>query len=494
MEQSQLVELIKILSPDEKGQVLEFAQVSFFNHGRMKEQVIPFLIFCFQREWSQLDTKLDKKKLFATFFPQQNFVEGKVDKLMVDANKVIRAFLQTQYYFREENNFNQIFDFAEIERLRGLESRHKKNLLRLQKIQEEANCKNASFFKQQFTLDYAFHDYESLYNQKKGHLNIPRTLEALESYYWINRLALLNRFLLQQKIANIERSKLIENLLDLSDISTDLVGDLPVLKINYLIFTILSKPNPEPSDARLLFDHLLLYENIIDAEGLREYYTYLRNICALVLVTRFDNEEMNNTLHELYVDNLARGFLHYEGKLHPSKYLAITENAARVKRYDWALNFITKYKDEIIGENESRDIYRLNLANYYFCVGEFSKCLENIPATSSFIDYQMHGKRLELKSLYETSNDLLYYKLDAFKMFLSRTSQKLFSEHFRLSHTNFANFLTQIISAPPGDHKRAERIIDRLHTKKQTAEWRWLLAKAQELKEKRPSKPAPRAK
>ena len=72
----------------------------------------------------------------------------------------------------------------------------------------------------------------------------------------------------------------------------------------------------------------------------------------------------------------------------------------------------------IIGENETQDIYRLNLANYQFGLEQFSDCLDNIPATSPFVVYMLHGKRLELKALFELRSELLPYKLDAFKMFL----------------------------------------------------------------------------
>ncbi len=43
------------------------------------------------------------------------------------------------------------------------------------------------------------------------------------------------------------------------------------------------------------------------------------------------------------------------------------------------------------------------------------------------MNYLFFGKRLELKALYELRSDLLDFKLDAFKMFLSRTSPKLLS-------------------------------------------------------------------
>jgi len=79
-------------------------------------------------------------------------------------------------------------------------------------------------------------------------------------------------------------------------------------------------------------------------------------------------------------------------------------------------------------------------------------------------------------------SELLTYKLDAFKMFLSRTSQKLLSENQRQINSDFANLLHQLIHSLQGDPKRSELLVKRVLEKKQSAEWPWLLEKAKELK------------
>ncbi len=484
MEQSQLVELIRTLQPAEIEKIRSFAAIPFFNNGRMKAQVVPLLDICLTHPWNGSPQMLKKIHIFEKLFPNQKYVEGKLEKVMVEAHKVVRAGLLVLHYFRKENEFNQAFDFAETIRIRGLDVRYSQQLVRLQKVQAESPLKSTSSYFHQFLLENAKHEEDSFHNQVKGDLNVPKALQALEHYYHLYRLSLLNRFLLQQKVANLEVSDSIISILEENMVPERcLVGEPPII-VTYMIFGLLRKERPEPSDIRSLFDLLLSYEKKLDTESLREFYTYLRNMCVLVLIMSPEHEEINFTLHELYKDNLKRGFLHYEGKIHPSRYLAISENASRVKNYEWALDFIEKRRHEVIGENESQDIYRLNLANYFFGMGHFSNCLANIPPTSPFVDYLLHGKRLELKALYELRSDLLPYKLDAFKMFLSRTSQKLLSETQRQIHSDFANLLHQLIYSKPADPKRSEVLIKRIQEKKQAAEWRWLLEKAKALKAK----------
>ena len=157
-------------------------------------------------------------------------------------------------------------------------------------------------------------------------------------------------------------------------------------------------------------------------------------------------------------------------------------HAVRVKEVDWALLFIENFQNDILGENETQDIYRFNMALYLFGVGRYSECLDFIPATSPFVDYLLQAKRLELKAHYELKSDLLSYKLDAFRMFLSRTSQKLISDQQKNLNVEFVNLLTQLSTSIPGDLKRAERMIQRVQEKKQSFEWRWLLEKAKAIK------------
>lgn len=474
MEQSQLTELILTLSPEEKKQVLEFAPLSLFTKGKYKHYVVNLLNVCLFHDWPN---PLSKEEIYATVFPGEPFVEGKLEKMMVEAHKLVRSFLLTQHYFRAENEFDQVFDFGEITRVRKLVGRSKSALNRLQKIQETIHFKNSNFFLNQFKLEYAYHDVESLNNQVKGDLNIPNVIHALEAHYYLNRIALLNRFLLQQKVATVEVSEILQHLLASIEIPEKYLTSSPVIKIQYTIYCLLQKVALDPADAKYFFNLLQVNEKSLDGNALQEFYTYLRNICVLILNQHPDRQDMYELLFDLYEDNLKRGFLHYDGKLLPSRYLAITEYAARVNKPYWALEFINKYRYDVISDQNAEDVYRLNLAFYYFAIGDFQQCLDQIPSHSTFVDYQIAGKRLEIKAFYELQSELLTFKVDAFKMFLSRTSKKLLSDVRRQMNLDFVNLLNQMIAAPPGDTKRLERIRGKILEKQHAAERRWLLAK-----------------
>lgn len=482
MEQSSLIELIRTLNSTEKDHVRQFAALPFFNNGKMRAHVGPLLELCLSHSWDSASQPLDKEFLSNTLFSEAYVNGRKLEKVMVEAHKIVRAFLLVQNYYREDNDFAQNFDFSEIVRSRNLETRFRHMLAKIQRSQADSPWKNEQYYHRQFVLEYAIFEHECLHNQARGDLNIPEALRALDEHYYINRLNLLNHFLLQQKVANVIVPDSVETAISETSVLGRYLETSATIKINTEIFFLLKKSPPEPSDVRLLFDLLKIHEEGLDQDSLRKFYTYLRNVCVLIANVFFDDEEIRHTLFDLYRDNLTRGYLHFEGKLHPNTYLAVSTAAVRVNQYEWGLDFIEQFKDQIIGENEHQDIYRFNMALYLFGVGRYDECLTYIPSTSPFIDYLFRGKRLELKAYYEIDSDLLPYKLDAFKMFLSRTSQKLLSESQNQLNLDFANLLYQLIHSIPGDPKRANRIIERIQAKKSTAEWRWLLEKAEALR------------
>lgn len=482
MEQSLLAALIRTLIPEEKTQILHFAAAGIFNNGRMKAQVIPLLDIFLNHPWDFCEQRMEKKEVFAKVFSNQAFVEGKLEKLMVEAHRVVKAFLIAQRYFREDNEFNQLIDYSEELRVRGLDKIYRQTLARLQKSQDTAFQHSQQFYHRQFLLEYSKYEEETRHNQAKGDLNIPNTLQALEQDYLHNRLVLLNQFLLQQKIALLNVPKNISLLLEENHIPKSCLEESVSIKINHEIFNLLRKNAPAASEVQHLFELLLQNEKSLDPRSLSDFYAFLRNLCVLSISSDYEKLEMAHMLHDLYKDNLDRGYLHSEGKISRSKYMAVANNALLIEKYDWALAFIEKHKNELQDENETKDIYRLNLATYLFKVGRFSDCLDNIPDTSLYLFYLLQAKRLELKALYELRSDLLPYKLDAFKMFLSRTSKKLLSDNQRQIHSDFANLLHQLVHSIPGDTKRSLILTKRTQEKKQAAEWRWLLEKAKTLK------------
>jgi hypothetical protein len=338
---------------------------------------------------------------------------------------------------------------------------------------------------QHFLLEYEFHDLDSLHNQLKGDLNVPNVLFSLEMYLWLTRLELLNRLLLQQKVAKIEMTNIEAMIIETGKLPIEYLEASPLIQLNHKVCNLLTKTILSSNDIQDLFDQIRLNETKLPSANLRGLYTYLRNICVLAFNSDIQNREISLILHELYKENLQKGYLHYDGQLHAATYLAVCNNAIWVNDIEWAQFFTEKYKDIIIDENDSKDFYRLNKASYLFAQNKFDECLDTVPEVFAITAHHLQAKRLTLKALYETRSDLLPYRLDNFKMYLARTSPKILSETQKQKHTDFLNLLVQLSTSIPGDAKRADTLIRRIKEKKQAAEWRWLMEKAEELKHRR---------
>lgn len=485
MEQSQFVQLIRALSTEQMEYVLHFAANPFHNQGKLKAFVPTFLQLCLNQVRDQPDDAFEKDIVYAQLFPQQSIVEGKLEKVMAEAHKVVRDALLTREYLASENEFQQTLDFAQWIRKQGMRSRFENLLTKLKKIHSEQPVKNPNYYQQAFLLESAIHEEENFQNQIKTDLNIHNVMYALKNFDHINRFALLNKLLIQTKVARIELSEEILPIMEESMTITEFyLQQSPIIRINHIIFQLLRKENPDAADIEHLYQTLLQYQHELDQERLQEFYAYLRNISILVLNTDRQNMDVEYVLNNLYKDNLIRGYLHYEGKLHSSRYWAVSSNALRIKDFDWASDFIERYKDDLIDENESKDLYRFNLANYYFYTGAFQQCLDVLPDNSSFLEYMITGKSLELKCYYELDSELFTYKLESFKVFLSRTSPKILSPAKKQQLVDFANLLAQIASSIPGDKKRSELVVKRVEMKNQAANWPWLLEKAKQIAQK----------
>ena len=458
---------------------MELKNIKFFNNGKFRHQASRLLDICILEH--SKGQELNKNAIYHEIFPGSAFIEGKLEKVMVEALKLVKNMLLVADFLKEENSAQHQSTLAKIFLSKGLDKRFHIQLAKAQKHLSEWS-KNLEYYKNLIDIETIIHEYEALYNQKKGDLNITRLLFSINLKNKLDFVTLFNRLLLQQKISKISLPDSLSGIVNSFTIEPEYLSESSILEANYMIFKLLNSKLPDPAGIRDLLAFIRQFEKQIDKESLQEFYAYARNLCVINLNYDIENKEIGDILNVLYKDNLERGLLHYNGKLHPSRYWAVSSNAIRVKDFDWAKEFIETYKDQIIGENESRDIYRLNMANYLFGIGQYSKCLEHIAATSPFLDYQLHGKRLELMALYELKSDLLPYKLDAFKVFLSRASPKILAEDIKQLNADFVNFIFQIVSSIPGDMKRADTVIRRLNEKKKVSEWRWLMEKAQALK------------
>ena len=288
--------------------------------------------------------------------------------------------------------------------------------------------------------------------------------------------------MLQQKLTHLEVADNIAFALKENPLPERYLLESSNLFITHKIFHLLIAPNPSPTDLHDLVQLLTQHEHSIEKNNLEHYNAYLRNLCTILI--NAGAKEVTPILHQLQRDNLERGYLYQsdqQNKITPSTCLNLVSVALRVQNYDWVRDFLDSHQERIIGDNESRDFYRFNRACYLFATGQYEAALDHIPASSPYLDYHLMARRLEIKIYFETHSDLLSYKVDSFKMYISRASQKFLSQELRRKNADFVNLIVQIMQSTPGDENRAQRLSKRILEKTGVAEQDWLLLKVKEL-------------
>lgn len=476
MVKSQLIDLLQRFAPHELREFQVFVASPYFNRSHYFNELQALLAFIIRASPDFSEDKLDKTGAYEAVFSGSTVVEGKIDKVMSELHKLAREFIQVHTYAKEKNEFQQMLDLAAFYRENGMDNRYQSIVSRLEEQQKQISQLDLDFFRRQFLLDCEQHAYEDKYNRKRDDIHIQKTLQSLDLYYFMLKTELLNQYLVQQKVTLLDIPEEILQAIKESRLPERYEETYPVLMISYQIFRLLEKEQPDISEFENLLRFLRLHEATIHPELLKSYYRCIRNFC--VLLVNGGRNDLLPMLFEFQKEHYERGYMHHDDRIMPTTLLSVSNTALKLKELEWAERFVTIHKNRIIGDNESGDCYHLALANYLFHTGAFEEALDTLPQVFQDLDFHLFSRRLELKIYYELNSDLLPFKIDAFKMYLSRASHKVLSAQTKDRNAHFVNLLLQLSGTAPNDKTRARRLIERINEKQTVADREWLLEKA----------------
>ncbi len=476
---SQLIDLLQHFTPAELHELSAFVASPYFNRGAFVAETSMLLAFIEKAQPDFSQSNLERRTAYRAVFPKSAFVEGKLDKVMSELHLLAKEFVSVHQYVQPENEFQRLLDQMTFYRTRGLDNRFENLKQRLLKQQQDTPYQDHTFFHRAFLLDYEIHKHQNLHNQKRGDINIPTTLESLDSYYFFLKIELLSHYLLQQKVTQLEMPPAVLQTIRESKLPDRYTDAYPVLRISHKIFLLLEKESAAVQEFEEAHNLLRQHEAEIEPALLRFYLTYIRNLC--VWLYNSGQVDLLPVLFKLQKDHLARGYLYYdyyENKISPSAFLSVCNTAFKLKEYDWVKGFISDHEGRIMGDNDTHDYCRLLQANYWFALKDYDQALAILPPAFQDLDYHLYARRLELKIYYESGSDLLPYKMEAFKMYISRASHKVLAPLKKETSSNFVNLLFQLYAVAKGDTTRAQRILQRVQEKQRLAERDWLMEKA----------------
>jgi hypothetical protein len=215
----------------------------------------------------------------------------------------------------------------------------------------------------------------------------------------------------------------------------------------------------------------------------KEFATHLRNFCTLRIYYGKEVDKYIGILYELIREHYQAGILHYDGKIAPHTLLNLAILALRQEDPAWLQQVLEENRGKIVSDNDDNDYYRLLWALLYSYQKNWEIALQHLPDTPfRELDYWLTHNRLELVLLYETRSPLLLYRMDAFKVQLTRYSAKHLTPIRQKPQSLFLNLLYQLVHTRTGQNKRIQKIENRILSKDFVPEKRWLLEKLAELK------------
>lgn len=475
---SNLIEILQTLSKEDLLSFQEYVHWTMRNQPFDRAESLNLLEIILKHFPNFTHKSLEKEAVFKQMYPGKPFVERKIDKIMVNLTKCLRAFQLHQYYMRPENEFNQLLDILQVYKINGLSARYQQAFRQLETlVQEKKEVSLKSIF-QNFQFEYEKMDWSSLYNNQKSDINLTNTIKEFDHYQKLMLSDLISRYLLQKKLINLHPPPFLAEIIE-AEAQRELSDTSSLLLANQFFIKLLIKNDVSVTDFNQVIEIVINNESDFDYETLFFLHTYLRNLCVLLI--NQGHKEFQHTLFDLQKTSINSGYRFYKGKISSSAYVSAVTVALVVKELEWAINFIESNKDIIIGETHDKIYYRFCYANYLFAMQKFDTVIDYLPLSITELSFTLIARRLELKTYYELKSDLADFKLETFKMFVVRLPQKNLPPDTIAFNANFARIFSQLLNSKKGSKQRGQKLIQRIAEKRLISDREWLYEKAREI-------------
>jgi hypothetical protein len=137
MDKSYLIDVLRTFTINEWGDINDFITSDYFCKGRLGGDAKRLLSIIEKSLHKASIDSLKKEIIYLKLFPNEELVEGRLDKVMTELNKIVRNYLIIKNYFDETNEAQQLIDLSKILRKRSLQSRYQQTILKIESIQKK---------------------------------------------------------------------------------------------------------------------------------------------------------------------------------------------------------------------------------------------------------------------------------------------------------------------------------------------------------------------
>ncbi len=433
MYKSTLIQFIKTLNRKEMTRFVEFIGSPYFN----KHRDVKVLVNYFNKIYPDFSKKkTDRKEIFSKVFKGESYSEAKLKHVFSYTLRNIETFLSLQEFMKVETDLN-LYLLRDL-RKRKLNKRFEKILNR---------TKDTITTEKHQNFDHHFRMYETTAEADLFFVD-QATFRRDESLQF--KVDSLDRFYLSEKLRSvcemINRShflrreydyNFVEETIKYLESNLEWWSTTPSITVYYQVYHTLTDKDNNRHYYKLT-DLLAKYGDCFPEGERRDLYHYCLNFC-IRRGNQGEHQFWSETL-KIYKELLRNGLVIEEGVFKESHYRNIASAALRVKEYEWAKEFIFKYKNDV-PERTRENTYNYNLARLYYHTQEYSEALgllNTVEYTDPF--FYRNSKSLLLRIYYDLGEtDALNSLVESFKAYVSRDKLlnkgklKRYSDHFRLT-------------------------------------------------------------
>ncbi len=470
MYKSKLIRLLQTFSNKEIKDFKVFLTSPYFNND---VQLLEFFEYCTQDHPNYSGKYLDRNEAIQLFPSKKKLDETALRYIMSDLSKLLERYMVQKRFEQNLSIQNQLF--LEVYKDRKLYKLFDSHFSKYQKKLSAQKIENIQFLLHQYVINDNLADLESSRANKESK-PLSTTVDYMDKFYIANKLryaCLIANY--NNVYVSDYQPILTQEILDL--IEANHLQDVPIIYIYYLIYKLLSSPKEEQY-YDLLFEQLNLHKERFEKSELINMYVYALNYCVKKINT--GNAAYNEKLFDLYNQMLERDLLLENDELPYWNYYNIVLLSSRLKKFDYAESFISKYRKKIV-EKHRENMYNYTLATLHFHKKEFNKTirlLQKVDFSDTY--YYVKTKGLLMQTYYELNEIMALFSLfDSFATFLTRNRKKISDYQFKL-YSNYVKTVRKLIKLKLEGKPKADKIREYIGDK-DVAEINWIHEKLTEL-------------
>lgn len=472
MDNSKLYTILNHFDKYEQNRCRKYIQSPYFNRS---EELMTLYDLFVEALNKNNNAALEKAAIWQHLQADKPYDDTRFRKYCSDLLKLVEGYLGQEAY--EASPLKKANFLMEELGKRKMEELYASSIRQARRLSDQLPHRSARFYFQQYEIEQNYYALTEFETKRRDRSNIEKIALNLDIFYISEKLRMLCAVTTQKGLATHEYDlQFISDILSYAR-QPD-IQSYPPIAVYYQIYLTLSDNDNEVHYFKLkdLLNKFGLIFPVNEAKDI--LYMAAQNYCIIKI--NKGNHKFTEELFNLYEDIIQKGILIAEGEFSPWYFKNIITIALRLKKYEWAENFIQEYA-RFLPDSFRENAITYNLSQVYFHQKKYENVIEQLRNVEyEDVSYNLGSKATLLATYYEIDEiEPLYSLLESFRVYLNR--HKDIPVNMKKLYSNTIKFTKKLIRTIPSDKKAVQKLKEELYANKDTASFNWLKEKVAEL-------------